>query len=155
MNIPLPMCKTQPTNENSSPPPKSRRPLISPGHQNTLLVSTTCLLVLMCCYWWYRGGHRGELIEIDRAPPLRAKFQVNINKADWPELIQLPGLGEILAKRLMAERNSNGPFRDLDELVRVHGIGERTLEKLRPYLLPIPKDTDWAATEDNRTDSIP
>ncbi len=153
-NIPSPMHEKQPTNKKSSPR-DPWRPLIKPSDQNTLLVLTTCLLVLMIGHWWYRGGHRGDLIEIDRAPPLQAKFQVDINKADWPELIQLPGLGETLAKRLLAERDNNGPYRDVDELVRVHGIGQRTLEKLRPYLIPIPKDTDWAATDEDRTSSIP
>lgn len=147
------MPKTQPTNEKSSPS-KSQRLLLTPSDQNVLLVLTTGLLLLMCGYWWYQGGHRGELIEIDRAPPLQASYSVDINRADWPELIQLPGLGETLAKRVLTERDQNGPFRDLDELVRVHGIGQRTLEKLRPYLLPIPKDTDWAALENEQQNVI-
>lgn len=104
-------------------------------------------LVLIACYWLYRGGHRGALVEIDRAPPLQAKFLVDINQAEWPEIIQLPGLGEVLAQRVVANRQDNGPFRDVDELTRVDGIGRKTLEKLRPYLLPIPKDTDWAAAD--------
>lgn len=101
----------------------------------------------MVSAWLYRGGHRGELIHIDRAPPLQAQFQVDVNRADWPELIQLPGIGETLARRMIRERTDNGPFRDLDEVTRVEGIGLRTLDKMRPYLLPIPKDTDWAALE--------
>jgi competence protein ComEA len=62
-------------------------------------------------------------------------------------MIQLPAIGETLARRVISERNENGPFHDLDDLTRVRGIGLRTLEKIRPYLLPIPKDTDWAALE--------
>lgn len=103
------------------------------------------------CYWWALGGPRGQMIEIDRASPLQAKFQVDINQADWPEIIQLPGLGEILAQRVLAERHKNGPFRDLDDLVRVDGIGVKTLAKIRPYLLPIPLETDWAAVEQDNS----
>ncbi|NOZ40570.1 MAG: helix-hairpin-helix domain-containing protein [Planctomycetes bacterium] len=99
------------------------------------------------CYWWYLGGHRGGLVEIERASPFEAKFLVDINRADWPEIIQLPGLGEILAQRILADRHDNGPFFDVDDLVRVNGIGVKTLEKIRPYLLPIPKDSDWAELE--------
>lgn len=51
----------------------------------------------------------------------------------------LPGLGETLAKRIVASRESEGPFRDHDDLRRVRGIGPRTLERIRPYLLPIPE----------------
>jgi competence protein ComEA len=102
---------------------------------------------LAVCYWGYLGGHRGGLIEIERATPRQAKFLVDINRTDWPEILQLPGLGETLAQRVLAERQDRGPFLDVDDLVRVNGIGPKTLEKLRPYLLPIPKDTDWAELE--------
>ncbi len=126
---------------------KSSQPWITLRDQGSLLALAVSLLVLMACYWLYRGGQRGELIQIDRASPLQARFQVDINRADWPEMIQLPGIGETLARRVIVERNQNGPFLDLDELTRVRGIGLRTLERVRPYPLPIPKDTDWAAIE--------
>ena len=133
---------------NDEPPAEKRsRPWITLRDQGSLLALAASLLVLMGCYWLYRGGQRGELIQIDRASPLQARFQVDINRADWPEMIQLPGIGETLARRVIVERNQNGPFLDLDELTRVRGIGLRTLERVRPYLLPIPKDTDWAAVE--------
>ncbi len=133
---------------NDEPPAeKGSRPWITLRDQGSLLALAASLLVLMACYWLYRGGQRGELIQIDRASPLQARFQVDINRADWPEMIQLPGIGETLARRVIVERTENGPFLDLDELTRVRGIGLRTLERVRPYLLPIPKDTDWAALE--------
>jgi competence protein ComEA len=140
------MSKTQPTNDEQSAEKRSR-PWITLRDQGSLLALAASLLVLMGCYWLYRGGQRGELIQIDRASPLQARFQVDINRADWPEMIQLPGIGETLARRVIVERTENGPFLDLDELTRVNGIGLRTLERVRPYLLPIPKDTDWAAIE--------
>ena len=147
------MPETQPTAEKSTAE-KKPRPLILPGDQGTLLVLVACSLLMISSYWWYYGGHNGKLIEIDRAPPLQANYQVDINRADWPEIIQLPGLGEILARRIMADRNENGPFLDVDNLTRVNGIGPKTLEQLRPYLLPIPKDTDWASTGDPKVQSI-
>jgi competence protein ComEA len=51
------------------------------------------------CLW--RGTVRGRLIEIDRAPPLTAQFEVDINQAPWPELAQLPGIGETMARRIV------------------------------------------------------
>lgn len=140
------MRRTQPTNDEQSAENRPR-PWITLRDQGSLLALAASLLLLMVCYWLYRGGQRGELILIDRAPPLQARFQVDINKADWPEMIQLPAIGETLARRVIVERSVNGPFRDLDEITRVRGIGLRTLEKIRPYLLPIPKDTDWAALQ--------
>lgn len=123
--------------------------------QAGLFVLAASGLLLTISYWVYHGGHRGQLIEIDRAPPLSAKYLVDVNKADWPEIIQLPGLGEVLAQRVIADRQNRGPFRDLDDLTRVDGIGAKTLEKIRPYLMPIPKDTDWAATTNDDASRVP
>jgi competence protein ComEA len=58
--------------------------------------------------------------------------------------VQLPGVGQVLAERLLAERERGGEFRSHDDLSRVRGIGPRTLERIRPYLLPIPTDAEWA-----------
>jgi competence protein ComEA len=58
-------------------------------------------------------------------------------QADWPELSLLPDIGEQLAKRIVANRRQNGPFRDLEDLRRVRGIGPRTLEGMKPFLLPL------------------
>ena len=99
------------------------------------------LLAVLAAVWWRHGGHRGGVIDIDRAPPLVAKFQVDVNRAEWPELLQLPGVGQTLAQRIVEERQENGQYRDWEDLQRVAGIGPRTLERMKPYLLPIPKDT--------------
>jgi competence protein ComEA len=95
-------------------------------------------LVSLAGYWVAHGGHRGELIDIDRAEPQRIEFLVDINEADWPELTQLPGVGETMARRIVANRKEAGPFVDHEDLRRVRGIGQRTLDRLKPYLLPMP-----------------
>jgi competence protein ComEA len=98
-------------------------------------------LVAICAiggYWLVQGGASGRLIEIDRAPRQSASFQININEADWPEFSQLPGIGETLARRIVESRAAAGAFADLDELQRVRGIGPKTLERIRPYLRPLP-----------------
>ena len=85
-----------------------------------------------------RGYHRGRLIEIDRADPSQVEFRVDINQAEWTELSLLPGIGEALARRIVGAREADGPYRDHDALRRVRGIGPKTLEAIRPYLVPIP-----------------
>lgn len=59
---------------------------------------------------------------------------VDINSADESTLQQLPGIGPTLAERIVADRAANGPFASVDELTRVSGIGEKTVEELRPYV---------------------
>jgi competence protein ComEA len=114
-----------------------------PREQRTVAVLAAGALALLAAIWWRHGGYRGGVVDIDRAPPLVAKFQVDVNRADWPELIQLPGIGPTLAQRLIDDREQNGKFRDVEELSRVGGIGPRTLERIRPYILPIPKETEF------------
>ncbi|HUH12108.1 MAG TPA: ComEA family DNA-binding protein [Longimicrobiales bacterium] len=55
---------------------------------------------------------------------------VDVNRAAPAELETLPGIGPALAGRMVAFRDSAGPFRSLQELARVPGIGPRTLERL-------------------------
>jgi competence protein ComEA len=94
-------------------------------------------LIAMAAYWFASGGHRGQLIEIDRATPLQAVFLVNINEADPPELAQLPGIGKELARRIVASREREGLFLEEQDLLRVNGMGARTLERIQPFLLPV------------------
>jgi len=68
-----------------------------------------------------------------------AAFQVDINQAEWPELSQLPGIGPTLALRIVESRQNDGPFRGHDDLRRVRGIGPRTLQRITPYLVPMPE----------------
>jgi competence protein ComEA len=85
-------------------------------------------------YWWWRGGASGRLVELDALPPSAARFEIDINSADWPEIALLPGIGETLARRIVASRQELGPYRTIDDLNRVHGIGPKTLARIRPYL---------------------
>ena len=107
--------------------------------QATVAVLVLLGLASMGGWWIVHGGCRGRLVEIDRAGPRTAEFQVDLNEADWPELVVLPGIGETLARRIVDSRRQEGPFVDHEDLKRVRGIGPKTLDRVRPYLRPMPE----------------
>ena len=62
------------------------------------------------------------------------ELRVDLNRAGIEELVKLPGVGEIVAQRIVNYREENGAFRATEELMNVRGIGEKTYLKLEPYL---------------------
>jgi len=70
----------------------------------------------------------------DSAPPAPPAEVLDRNRARAEDLERLPGVGPVLARRIAAHREQYGPFRSVDELLAVRGIGERLLERLRPRL---------------------
>ena len=57
--------------------------------------------------------------------------KVNINTADADRLDALPGIGPVLAQRIIDWRTANGPFTSPEDLLQVSGIGQTTLDGLR------------------------
>ncbi len=62
-------------------------------------------------------------------------WQVDINSATETELRQLPGVGEVLAERIVRYREENGPFTAAEELLNVEGIGESKLEDMKDMIV--------------------
>ncbi len=59
---------------------------------------------------------------------------LNINTATAEELQTLPGIGPSMSQRIIQHRKEHGSFTSVDELTEVKGIGEKTLDKLKPYV---------------------
>ena len=59
---------------------------------------------------------------------------VNLNTATVTELETLPGIGAKVAAKIVEYRTKNGPFKKIEELMNVQGIGEKSFLKLRPQL---------------------
>ncbi len=59
---------------------------------------------------------------------------LNINTATAEELQTLPGIGPAMSQKIIHHRKEHGNFTSVDELTEVKGIGEKTLEKLKPYV---------------------
>lgn len=71
------------------------------------------------------GGSAGAATSSSAAAP------VNLNRATADELVALPGIGASTAAKIVADREANGPFRAIEDLKRVSGIGDKKFEALR------------------------
>ena len=59
---------------------------------------------------------------------------INVNRATKAEFDSLTGIGPVIASRIINYRSANGPFLAIDDLLKVSGIGSKTLERIRPRL---------------------
>jgi competence protein ComEA len=67
----------------------------------------------------------------DAADVKESRVRININTATAEELEALPGVGEVIATRIVAYREQNGPFRSVDDLIHVEGIADRAIDDMR------------------------
>lgn len=103
-----------------------------------LLLITALALVFMAAY--YLGSRSGLPVtvtaardaEVSESVPVResAAVLVDINTATAEELEALPGIGETRAAAIVEYREANGPFRRIEDLTQVAGIGEGILEQI-------------------------
>ena len=82
-----------------------------------------------------RNDQPGLSVSDEEGPPpsLLEGETIDLNTASQADLERLPGIGPSRAQDIIKERQENGPFRTVDELTRVKGIGKSILEELRPY----------------------
>jgi competence protein ComEA len=60
--------------------------------------------------------------------------KVNLNTASAEQLSAIPGIGDKLAARIVEYRQKNGSFKNVQELMNVKGVGEKSFGKLEPFL---------------------
>lgn len=100
-----------------------------------MLVLLAAFTLAIAVQAWQRPVLRDEPV-----PPVTAGWpdrRIDINTAPEAELMLLPGIGPRLAERVVGNRERHGPFTSLEDLQRVHGIGPRTVEHIRPRVAPI------------------
>ena len=91
------------------------------------------LALLIAFRWRLAAGGRAE-IEITNQRPREFFYAIEINQASWVEWAQLDGIGEKLARRIVDDRAQRGPFKSIEDVARVRGLGMKLIEKLRPFL---------------------
>lgn len=92
---------------------------------------------------------RGNWVSVETPPRYFARFEVDVNQADWPELSLLPGIGEVVARRIVEYRKQHGPFKKIEDLLKVPGIGPQTLSRIQPFVrITLPQEREVPKTQD-------
>ena len=108
---------------------------ISKTEKILLGITAIFLLGVMLCFFLSSAGgeEAGYTVTTQRQTDwqLTEPEKIDLNTADAEELQTLDGIGEILAGRIIARRESAGPYRTVEDLLEVEGIGQATLERFR------------------------
>jgi competence protein ComEA len=97
-----------------------------------LVVFLSLLLLGEIGIWFYKfvSPPTYEVLKQVNERVLEEDQKININQASYDELLNIPGVGPKLAKRIIAGR----PYRTIEDLLKVKGIGKKKLEKIKPYI---------------------
>jgi competence ComEA-like helix-hairpin-helix protein len=68
-------------------------------------------------------------------PAARVEHHLDLNSASADELAAIPGVGPALAGRIVRDRSENGLYDSIDDLDRVKGIGEATIDLIAPWVV--------------------
>jgi len=96
-------------------------------HLGWMIVLASTFVGLPCDSWVFALQSQGKAAK----PPAMA---IDINKATVNDLQKLPGIGPGLAKQIVAYREKNGPFRRVEDLMVIKGMGFKKWKEIRPYM---------------------
>jgi competence protein ComEA len=107
--------------------------MLQSNRRHVAIVSFALFMAIIICNGTYAGS--GSAASEEAAEP-RA---VDLNSASVEQLTTVPGIGDATARRIVEWREEHGPFRRVEDLMKVKGIGEKSLEKLRPHVTVDPE----------------
>jgi competence protein ComEA len=121
--------------------------------RDQLVVATVTVVAISVCSFFCFSRHHVEPAA-DRLPasiPI-VRWEIDINSATWRKVAVMRGVGPVLAREIVEDRNSHGPFESVENLQRVPGIGPRTIDKNRERLRAS-SETESPSSEKPRKDS--
>ena len=120
--------------------------ITSPFHRRSVQITLSGIVLLVMGSvagydrWFGNGKHHANADNashtireslLDDASPAGLALTIDLNQATIRELTLLPGIGTVLAQRILADRRNNGRFHSIEDLGRVPGIGPKTIQEIR------------------------
>lgn len=92
--------------------------------------------VVACLPWQAPGDSLARIEPLPAHQLILLGRPIDLNRASAEDLVALPRIGPVLARRIIKERERRGPYRSADDLTRVKGIGPKTVQRLRLLVTP-------------------
>lgn len=103
-----------------------------PNYFTTYAILSKFWLLIIFCFWLVCcAGNEIQQVLPPESGNLAAETAVNINSASAAELEKLPAIGEKLAQKIVAHRETYGPFRRPEHLLLVRGFSDEQLRRIR------------------------
>ena len=103
----------------------SRKELLATFFLITTILIGTGIKYSIDQHWW---SPKTEVVDTN---PESIKLKIDLNRAEWYELIILPGIGEKKARAIVEYRRKAGAFKNIEQLCKVNGIGTHTVIKIK------------------------
>jgi competence ComEA-like helix-hairpin-helix protein len=92
------------------------------------------LMVMFGTSWGWWSLLHSPARSVAELPARSVALKLDVNTATVGELCALPGVGETLAERIVEHRKKRGGLRNVEQLLAVQGMGQRTLENVREFV---------------------
>ena len=103
----------------------SRKELLATFFLITTILIGTGIKYSIDQHWWLP---KTEVVDTN---PESIKLKIDLNRAEWYELIILPGIGEKKARTIVEYRKETGAFKTIEQLCEVNGIGIETVKRIK------------------------
>jgi len=101
-----------------------------------LVIFALALFATACATQSRQARHASSEVQLNLdAPKAERGSLININTVTPQELERLPGVGKVIAERIVAHREQYGPFRRAEHLMMVRGISDRKFREMRPLVV--------------------